>query len=55
MTCDITTEDWSLQHCQDYLVELEMVTSGALMALRLTANDISSEQVSHHNLIGLSL
>jgi hypothetical protein len=26
MTCDITTEDWSLQHCQDYLVELEMVT-----------------------------
>jgi hypothetical protein len=46
MTSDITTEDWSLQHCQDYLVELEMVTSGALMALRLTANDISSEQVS---------
>ncbi len=26
MTCDITTEDWSLQRCQDYLVELEMVT-----------------------------
>jgi len=46
MTSAITTEDWSLQHCQDYLVELEMVTSGALMALRLTANDISSEQVS---------
>ena len=46
MTCDITTEDWSLQRCQDYLVELEMVTCGAMMALRLTANDISSEQVS---------
>ena len=46
ITCDTTTEDWSLQHCQDYLVELEMVTSGVLMALRLTANDISSEQVS---------
>jgi hypothetical protein len=39
-------EDWSLQHCHDYLVELEMVTSGALMALRLTANDIGSDQVS---------
>ncbi len=46
MTSAITTEDWSLQHCHDYLVELEMVTSGALMALWLTANDISSEQVS---------
>ncbi len=46
MTSAITTEDWSLQHCHDYLVELEMVTSGALIALRLTANDISSEQVS---------
>ena len=46
MTSAITTDDWSLQHCHDYLVELEMVTSGALMALRLTANDISSEQVS---------
>ncbi len=46
ITSAITTEDWSLQHCQDYLVELEMVTSGALMALRLTANDIGSDQVS---------
>jgi hypothetical protein len=49
ITRDITTEDWSLQHCHDYLVELEMVTSGALMALmalRLTANDIGSDQVS---------
>ncbi len=46
MTSAITTEDWSLQHCHDYLVELEMVTSGALMALRLTANDIRSDQVS---------
>jgi hypothetical protein len=27
-------------------VELEMVTSGAMMALRLTANDIGSNQVS---------
>jgi hypothetical protein len=42
----ITREDWSLQHCHDYLVELDMVTSGALMALRLTANDIGSDQVS---------
>jgi hypothetical protein len=46
MTSAITTDNWSLQHCHDYLVELEMLTSGALMALRLTANDISSEQVS---------
>ncbi len=46
MTCDITTEDWSLQRCQDYLVELEMATCGAMMALRLTDNDISSERVS---------
>ncbi len=46
ITRAITTEDWSLQHCHDYLVELEMVTSGALMALRLTANDIGSDQVS---------
>jgi hypothetical protein len=46
MTSAITTEDWSLQHCYDYLVELEMATSGALMALRLTANDIKSDQVS---------
>ncbi len=46
MMSAITTEDWSLQHCQDYLVELEMVTSGAIMALRLTVNDINSEQVS---------
>jgi hypothetical protein len=46
MTSAIMTEDWSLQHCHDYLVVLEMVTSGALMALRLTANDIRSDQVS---------
>jgi hypothetical protein len=46
ITSAVTTEDWSLQHCHDYLVELEMVTSGALMALRLTANDIGSDQVS---------
>jgi hypothetical protein len=46
MTSAVTTEDWSLQHCHDYLVELEMVTSGALMALRLTVNDIGSDQVS---------
>ncbi len=38
MTSAITTEDWSLQHCHDYLVELEMVTSGALMALRLRSD-----------------
>jgi hypothetical protein len=46
ITRAITTEDWSLQHCHDHLVELEMVTSGALMALRLTAIDIGSDQVS---------
>ncbi len=46
ITPAITTEDWSLQQCYDYLVELEMVTSGALMALRLTENDIGSDQVS---------
>ncbi len=46
ITPAITTGDWSLQDCHEYLVELEMVTSGALMALRLTANDIGSDQVS---------
>jgi hypothetical protein len=40
-----TTRDWSLQNCQDYLVELEMVTSRAIMALRLTVNNINSGQV----------
>jgi hypothetical protein len=47
MTSAITTEDWSLQHCHDYRVELEMVTSGALMALRLTANDIAATRSAH--------
>jgi hypothetical protein len=42
----VTTEDWTLQCCHVYLVELEMVTSGAMMALRLTTNDIGSDQVS---------
>ncbi len=46
VTPEVTTQDWTLQSCQDYLVELEMVTSGAMMALRLTANDIESDQVS---------
>jgi hypothetical protein len=41
----VTTRDWSLQNSQDYLVELEMVTSGAIMALRLTVDDINSGQV----------
>ncbi len=45
VTPAVTTKDWSLQSCQDYLVEPEMVTSGAMMALRLTANDINSGQV----------
>jgi hypothetical protein len=39
----ITTEDWTLQYCHDYLVELEMATSGAMIALILTANDIGSD------------
>ncbi len=43
VTPAVTTKDWTLQSCQDYLVELEMV----MMALRLTANDIDSDQVSH--------
>jgi hypothetical protein len=46
VTPAITTKDWTLQSCQDYIVELEMVTSRAMMALRLTANDIDSDQVS---------
>ncbi len=46
VTTVVTTKDWTLQSCQDYLVELEMVTSRAMMALRLTANDIDSDQVS---------
>jgi hypothetical protein len=46
VTPEITKRNWTLQSCQDYLVELEMVTSGAMMALRLTANDIDSDQVS---------
>jgi hypothetical protein len=41
----VTTRNWSLQNCQEYLVELEMVMSGAMMALRLTVNDIDSGQV----------
>jgi len=46
ITPAITTGDWSLQDCHEYLVALEMVTNGALMAFRLTANDIGSDQVS---------
>ncbi len=46
ITPAVTTKDWTLQYCHDYLVELEMATSGAMMALRLTANDIGSDQVS---------
>jgi hypothetical protein len=46
VTPAVTTKDWTLQSCQDYLVELEMVTSGAMMALRLATNDIDSDQVS---------
>jgi hypothetical protein len=45
VTPAVTTKDWSLQNCQDYLVELEMVSSGAMMASRLTSNDINSGQV----------
>jgi hypothetical protein len=46
ITPAVTTKDWTLQYCHEYLVELEMATSGAMMALRLTANDIGSDQVS---------
>ena len=34
----ITTKDWSLQDCQDYLVELEAGVNGAIMAIRLSYN-----------------
>jgi hypothetical protein len=46
VTPAVTTEDWTLQYCHDYLVEMEMAPSGAMMALRLTANDIGSDPVS---------
>jgi hypothetical protein len=45
VTPTVTTKDCSLQNCQDYLVELEMVASGAIMALRMNANGINSSQV----------
>ncbi len=47
ITPAVTINDWSLQDCQDYLVELEMATSGAIMALRWTGNDINSSQINH--------
>jgi len=34
-----------LPRLQDYLGELEMATSGAIMALRLTVNDNNSSQI----------
>jgi hypothetical protein len=46
ITPAVTTKDWTLQYCHDYLVELEMAMSGSMMALRLTANEIGSDQVS---------
>jgi hypothetical protein len=43
----VTTEDWSFKDCKDYLVELEMATSGAIMSLRLANNDFNSSQADH--------
>ncbi len=45
ITPAVTINDWSFQDCQEYLVELEMATSRAIMALRLTGNGINSSQI----------
>jgi hypothetical protein len=42
ITPAVTTKDWSFKDCQDYLVELKMVTSGAIMSLRLANNDLTA-------------
>jgi hypothetical protein len=47
ITPAVTIKDWSFKDCQDYLVELEMVTSGALMTLRLANNDFNGSQNDH--------
>ncbi len=47
ITPAVTTKDWSFKDCQDYLVELEMATSGAVMSLRLANNDFNSSQADH--------
>ncbi len=47
ITPAVTINDWSFQDCQDYLVELEMAKSGAIMALRWTGNDINSSHINH--------
>jgi hypothetical protein len=39
--------DWYFKDCQDYLVDLEMATIGAIMALRLANNDFNSSQNDH--------
>ena len=38
-TPHLTVRDWSLQDCQDYLVELEAKVNGAIMAMRLNYNN----------------
>jgi hypothetical protein len=43
----VTVRDWSFKDCQDYLVELEMATRGALISLKLAHNDFNSHQVDH--------
>jgi hypothetical protein len=47
ITPAVTTRDWSFKDCQDYLVELEVSTSGAIMALRLANSDFNSRQNDH--------
>jgi hypothetical protein len=47
ITPAVTMCDWSFKDCQDYLVELEMATSGALISLRLAHNNFNSNQVDH--------
>jgi hypothetical protein len=47
ITPSVMTKDWSFKDCQDYLVELKMATSGAIMSLRLANNDFNSSQNDH--------
>jgi hypothetical protein len=40
----VMTRDRSFKDCQDYLLELVMAMSGAIMSLRLANNDFNSNQ-----------
>jgi hypothetical protein len=41
ITPAIKIQDWLFNHCQDYLVDMEMVVSVAIMSLRLAHSDIN--------------